>query len=105
MAVQKFKEQPIKTVVTDLVFKHGKDGIKKDEIMQEIIKFQKLDQNNAEMFFQAMLKLGLGTCRTIPGLDLNPLTEFCVADFAIMRGYLTSKQVDSIAKKTHKFGH
>jgi len=105
LAVQKFNESPIKTVITDLVLKHGKDGIKKDEIMREIIKFQRLDQQHAETFWQALLKLGLGTCRTIPGIELNPLTEFCISDFAIMRGYLTSKQVHSIAKKTHKFGH
>ena len=100
MAVQKLNEQPIKTVITNLLIRHGKEPVVKDDIMFEIIKYQKLDQNNAEAFFQAMLKLGLGNAVEIPGTSAEfPTTKFSISVYAIMRNYYTENEIDRFEDK------
>ena len=100
MSSQSVSESPIKTVIKNLLLKHGDDEVKKDEIMIEIIKFQRLDKNNAEMFWQAMLKLGLGTCVEIPGTNPQiPIAKFSMVRFALMRNYLTEIEIKNILKQ------
>ena len=99
MAAQ-LKEQPIKTVVTNLLLRHGKEPIVKDDIMFEIIKYQKLDQMNAETFWQAMLKLGLGNAVEIPGMNAEiPTTKFSISVYAVMRNYYTENEIDRFENK------
>ena len=93
-------EQPIKTVVTNLLQKHGSDGVVKDEIMSEIIRYQRLDQRNAETFWRAMLKLGLSNSVEIPGTNADfPTTKFSISNYAVMRGYYTPNEIDRFEKK------
>ena len=99
MAVQKLNQQPIKTVV-ELILKNRSfaDDVRKDDIIFEIIKWQRLDRKNAEPVFQAMLKLGLDSCTDSPSLDPNNsmfdgVIHYNVCKFAVMRNYFTEKQV------------
>lgn len=100
MSNQSVNESPIKTVIINLLSKHGKDEVTKDEIMIEIVKFQRLDEKNAEMFWQAMSKLGLGICVEIPGTNpQSPFTKFSLVKFALMRNYLTEAEIKNIIEK------
>jgi len=99
LAVQKLNENPIKTVV-ELILKNRSyaDDVRKDDIIFEIIKWQRLDRKNAEPVFQAMLKLGLDSCTNSPSLDPNDsrfdgVIQYNVCKFAVMRNYFTEKQV------------
>ena len=84
MVSQTTNEQPIKTIVEQLLLWHDKD-IHKDEIIFEIIRYQKLDSINAETVFNAMVKLGLDSCK----LGLN----YFIDKFAMMRRYFTEAQI------------
>ena len=84
MAIQRLNEQPIKTIVQQLLLWHDKE-VFKDEIMFEIIRYQKLDTNNAETIFSAMVKLGLDNCK----LDL----KYFIDKFAMMRRYFTEAEI------------
>ena len=108
MAVQKLNESPIKTVV-ELILKNRSfaDDVRKEDIIFEIIKWQRLDRKNAEPVFQAMLKLGLDNCINHPGMDVNDsrfdgVIVYDICKFAVMRNYFTEKEVKRMQDQAKK---
>ena len=108
MAIQKLNESPIKIIV-ELILKNRSfaDDVRKDDIIFEIIKWQKLDRKNAEPVFQAMLKLGLDTCTNSPSLNPNDsrfdgIIVYDICKFAVMRNYFTEKEVKRMQDQAKK---
>jgi len=94
LAIQKLNEGPIKTVVTALLDRHGTEEVTEDDILFEIIKYQKLDDNNAKTVFNAMKKLGLENCK-----DPYHISSYLIWKFALMRNYYTKNEIDGFESK------
>ena len=84
MSTRTFNEQPIKTVVGELLANQGGDSSKK-EIMCEIIKLQRSTAVMAEAFFNGMVMLGLDNCKL--GM------RYSIDEFARMRHYFTHDEI------------
>jgi len=111
LASKTVNEQPIKTVVGEILKNRSfADDVRKDDIIFEIIKWQKLDRINAETVFRAMLKLGLDSCTNSPSLDpynstFDGVIQYDICKFAVMRNYFTEKQVKRMQDQAKKPGN
>ena len=110
MVSKTVSEQPIKTIVGEILKNQSfADDVRKDDIIFEIIKWQKLDRINAETVFRAMLKLGLDSCTNSPSLDpynsmFDGVIQYNVCKFTVMRNYFTEKEVKQFQDKAKRPG-
>jgi len=94
LAVQKLNEAPIKSLVGDILTNHYDGEILEDELLQEIIKWQKLDLKNAKGVFNAMKVLGLDACKQN--------IRYSISCFATMRNYFTEAEIKRMQDKSKR---
>ena len=93
MSNQITNETPFKNLVEIIITNNDRsDDLFKDDLMFEIIKWQKMDIASADTVFNAMVKLGLEACH--PGLGYN------MEKFALMRNYFSEAEIDRMTKQT-----
>ena len=92
MSSQISSETPFKKLVELIlnIEQHDSKQVRKDDLMSIIIRWQGLDIANAEMVFNALVKLGLGVC--MYGSDYD------IKKFALMRGYFNENEIKRITK-------
>lgn len=96
MSTRTFNEQPIKTVVGELLANQGGESSKK-EIMCEIIKLQRSTAVTAEAFFNGMVMLGLENCKLEYRYDIK--------EFANMRHYFTHDEIKHLTSIQNRVRH
>ncbi len=94
MSTRTFNEQPIKTVVGEILAEHGNES-NKDDIMREIIKLQKGTNAMAQAFFNSMVILGLDNCKC-------SLYRYDIAEFARMRHYFTHDEIKHLTSTENR---
>lgn len=93
MSSQIVNEAPLKHLVEQIIINHG-DDVFEDEILFEIIKWQKLDLKNAKSVLRVMNVLGLEVCKVPP-------LRYSVERFGLMRNYFTKAEIKNLNTK-HK---
>lgn len=88
MATEIVNETPIKHLVEQAIINQG-DVVDENTLLQEIVRWQKLDANSAEAVFKAMKTLGLEFCKT-------DRIHYSIHRFALMRGYFTLDEIEDL---------
>ena len=86
-------ETPFKNLVEIIITNNSRsDDLFKDDLMFEIIKWQKMDIASANTVFNAMVKLGLEACHLGHGYNMEK--------FALMRNYFSEAEIERMTKQT-----
>ena len=97
LASQKLNEGPIKSIVREILTHHSDGEVDENELLREIIRWQKLDLKKAKDVFNAMKLLGLDVCK-------EGELRYSIPKFAFMRNYFTEAELKQFQDKAKRPG-